>query len=75
MTKPKSSAPAEPVVVELSALLRNDPRHVAVVEAALESKGFGDFAAWQRSLTVPVGPPDFQSLRRLGAHCGFAVKE
>lgn len=72
MTKPK--APAQPIV-ELSALLRNDPHHVALVRDALESEGFGDFAAWQRSLTVPPGPPDFQSLRRLGARHGFSVKE
>lgn len=74
MTKAKGPAPVEPVV-ELSALLRNDPRHVAVVEAALESKGLGDFDAWRRVLSLPVGPPDFQSLRRLGVHCGFVVKE
>lgn len=62
-------------VVSLSALLRNDPRHVEAVDAALESQGFGDFAAWKRSLNVPGDEPDLQTLRRLGAHCGFTVKE
>lgn len=69
-----SKAKGAPVVA-LSALLGGDAAAVAVVEAALASKGLDSYGAWQRSLTLPVGTPDFQSLRRLGAHCGFSVKE
>lgn len=69
-------AKAKPVpVVELSALLAGEPEAVALVEAALAAKGLDSYAEWQRALTLPVGAPDLQSLRRLGAHSGFDVKE
>lgn len=70
MAKPKAAP-----VVDLSALLAGESEAVAVVEVALAAKGLDSYADWQRALTLPVGAPDVQSLRRLGVHCGFEVKE
>lgn len=70
MAKPKAAP-----VVDLSALLAGESEAVAVVEAAIAAKGLDSYADWQRALTLPVGAPDVQSLRRLGVHSGFEVKE
>ncbi len=63
-------------VVSLADLRAGVPAVVEAVNAALAAEGVSSYEEWQRSLSVPAdGTPDFQSLRRLGAHAGFDVKE